>query len=190
MRVYRLVFETDDYQSLIPEDENIWETDVLDMDCTPKSEKWVPPKVRVYNPRKRRGHFFRLASSAMVISADVCERLQPQLDFAGELLPLEWRGGEGYLLNVLECVDCLDHDRTEWVYRTADDGRQIRLRIKKHVFMKHLVPEATIFKIPENYRAYIYILERCEDSEDEFKSMVELNNLEGISFKLVWESED
>jgi hypothetical protein len=103
---------------------------------------------------------------------------------AGELLPVSWDECRGYLLNVLECANCLDHDKTEW-YVDKISGN--RVAIKNLVFLPHHIPESTIFKIPEK-PASIYTVEGIKDPEDEFKYLVELNMLEGIRFKLVWEA--
>jgi hypothetical protein len=184
LKIYTLEFLTDTYQSLLPEDDNIWGTGLLDMDCRPKKENWKSPKVRIENPVLEKSDFLRLCVGGMVISSEKVNLLMPQLEMVGELLPIKWVEGNGYLCNILKCSNCLNHEKTEWIY-----GEETKkpIRITKHVFIPSLVPESTIFKIPER-KATIYITEGIKDPEDEFKFIVESNRLSGLSFKKVWES--
>ena len=43
------------------------------------------------------------------------ENLRDILEMAGELLPIEYKNEPYSLLNVTEYMDCLNHERTEWV---------------------------------------------------------------------------
>jgi hypothetical protein len=38
--------------------------------------------------------------------------LEEFLEMAGELLPLPYRGEEYTIVNVTECINCLDHEAT------------------------------------------------------------------------------
>ena len=75
---------------------------------------------------------------------------------AGELLPVNCTEFNGYLLNITQCVNCLDHDFCEYV-KDEDTGKSFGL--KKIVFQKSMIPESTIFKIPEDRGVGIFTTE-------------------------------
>ena len=101
---------------------------------------------------------------------------------AGELLPLPYQGQEYTLLNVTECINCLDEEHTEWVYHLGT-----KIQIAKYVFHPDRFSESTIFKIPQTRRGEILTVEGLKDPEDEFKYVVEKEGLKGIEFEMLWE---
>ena len=105
---------------------------------------------------------------------------------AGELLPFDYKNERYSLLNVTECMDCLNHEQTEWVVGKSTGAR---IDIKRYSFRSARIPESSIFKIP-NRLADIYVVEGRYDPQDEFKSMVEQYNLNGLLFEEIWRDED
>jgi hypothetical protein len=186
MRVYKLRLDSNNYQRFLPEDEGIWKTERLTMDCTRKLSSWMPPAVYVPNPKLKKGKFFHLCSGAFVIDKDATEKLRDILEMGGELLPIDYENEPYSLLNVTECMDCLDHERTEWVLGKSTGAK---IDIKQYVFKAVRMPESSIFKIP-NRLADIYVAEGRFDPEDEFKSRVDQNNLHGLLFEEVWRDEN
>jgi len=88
-----------------------------------------------------------------------------------------------FLMNVLECVDCLNHDKCEWIYGKTT-GKPIQ--ITKWAIHPHLLPESSLFKIPR-FMGGLYVSTGLKDKEDEFKSILESAGLKGLKFSLVWE---
>lgn len=105
---------------------------------------------------------------------------------AGEALPLISRSEEFYLINVLECIDALDHDRTEWEL-IGDPPRPVR--ITKYYFMDSMFPESSLFKIPQTGRGRVMSWLNCDDPSDSFYQTVLDHGLKGISFIERWRSE-
>jgi hypothetical protein len=66
------------------------------------------------------------------------------LELAGELLPLSHKGKKYYLMNVLECANCLDERSTQW---KSDKETRVPIRILKYEFRSDRFPESTFFKI-------------------------------------------
>lgn len=186
MNVYRLRLDSNNYQRFLPEDERIWKTERLTMDCTRKLPGWIPPSVYVPNPTLKKGTFFHLCSGAFVTDKNATEKLRDLLEMAGELLPIDYKSEPYWLLNVTECMDCLNHEQTEWVLGKSTGAK---IDIKRYAFKSDRMPESSIFKIP-NRLADIYVAEGRFDPEDEFKARVEENNLNGLLFEEVWRDEN
>jgi hypothetical protein len=117
------------------------------------------------------------------------EHVRTQFEMAGELLPLPCDGVELTVLNVLECINCLDHERSTWL--TTKDGQRIYpdpFKKGSYVFHAERLPESSLFKIPELRQGRVLCRERDGDPELEFKAAVELHGLVGLKFQLLWQT--
>lgn len=186
MKVYSLRLDSNNYQRFLLEEAEVRKSALLTMNCTRKLKDWVPPEIRVPNPTLAKGNFFHLTSGALVIDGTATEALRDVLEMAGELLPLKYKGEDYTLLNITECMDCLDHERTEWVLGKTTGAK---IDIKRHVFNPDRMSESSIFKIPQRL-ATMYVVAGRVDPEDEFKFRVEQNHLKGLLFEEVWRDED
>lgn len=185
MKVFRVRLDSNHFQSLLPVDPEVWRADLLKMDCKPKLPTWKPPACYVTNPKLKRGSFFHFASGSFVVDSQACKSLRTILEIAGELLPLPHGSDAFYLANVLECVNCLDEQNTKWVLGKTTNAR---IRIKEYHFHPGRFSESTLFKIPETALAEVLTVTGTKDPEDEFKSTVERQGLQGILFEEVWSS--
>jgi hypothetical protein len=102
---------------------------------------------------------------------------------AGELLPLPHQSVLFQLINVLECVNCLDQQNTQWVFGKTTNAR---IRIKEYHFDARRFSESTLFKIPETAMGEVLTVTGLKDPDDEFKSVVEREGLKGILFEELW----
>jgi len=183
IEIYRIRLNSNKYQSFLPFDQNIWSTDALKMDGRPKLPDWKSPKIYIHNPKHQRGDFFHFCSGAFVIDSIVAKKMLTFFENAGELLPLTFEQYSYFIFNVLECVNCLDLQKTEWVIGKATGEK---IRIKKYAFDKNRLAESTLFKIPETAAAEILCASGLKDPEDEFKFQVEAAGLTGLIFEKVW----
>ncbi len=183
MRVYRIWNDSNHYQSFLPEQEEDWQK--LDMDCTPKAEIWVPPLVYVHMPKLKEGDFYNSGRGILIPSPRATAALRMHLEMAGELLPLPYKGQEFTVLNVTECINCLDQEKTEWIYGQTTGAK---IGIKTYVFHRNRFSESRIFKIPETHKSEILVVEWVEGTEDEFKYTVESAGLKGLIFEKIWEA--
>jgi hypothetical protein len=183
MKVFRIRLNSNVFQSFLPVDPGVWKTDLLKMDCQPKLPSWTPPAVYVQNPKLKKGSFSHLCSGAFVADLSVSEALRTVLEAAGELLPLPHQGTLFHLMNVLECVNCLDEHNTKWVLGKTTNAK---IRISEYHFYPNRFSESTLFKIPETAMGEVLTVSGLKDPEDEFKSIVEHEGLEGIIFEELW----
>jgi hypothetical protein len=185
MRVYSIENDVSHYQYFLParEDEGL----PLRMDCTPKAEVWSPPPVFIYRPTLKGGDFYQFHTDLLITSPRATDVLLTHLEMAGELLPLPHQGVEYTILNVLECINCLDQEATEWrlAPRTGE-----RISPKKYVFHSDRFSESMLFKIPETRRGEILVVEGLHDPEEEFRFVVEHAGLKGLLFEELWTDEE
>lgn len=176
MKVYRIVTDVDKYQYFLTQNEK----DALDLltDCKPRAMSWKPPSVFVYEPLHKAGDFYSFSTCTLITNPEATEKLRTFLEMAGELLPLPFESEVYTLLNVTECINCLDHDHSEW--RTAE-----KVGIpKRYVFHHDRFSESTIFKIPETHRADVLVLDR-EDGES-FVDALRDHDIKGYTLELLW----
>jgi hypothetical protein len=183
MKVFRIRLNSNDFQSFLPVDSKVWETDALKMDCKRMLAAWKPPAVYIYNPKLKQGSFLHLCSGAFVVDSFACEVLRTILEIAGEILPLPHQDSVFHLINVLECVNCLDQENTKWVFGKTTNAK---IRIKEYHFHADRFSESTLFKIPETAMGEVLTVSGIKDPGDEFKSVVEREGLQGILFEEVW----
>lgn len=183
MKIYSITFESNVYQGLVPDDLAIWQTDVLKFDGTPKLDHWPQPSFRIHNPKLKQGDFVGVGPGCLGIRSHAQDQLLEWLERSGELLQIEPEILGVSIFNVTECSDCLDHDRVQWVYG-EESGKPIR--IEKYAFKKDLIPESTIFKIPELAKAKILAHDGFGDFEDTFICAVKEHGFKGIRFEEIW----
>jgi hypothetical protein len=182
MTVYRIRNDVDRYQYFLTEKEE--EQGILyGMDCTPKEDAWSPPSVYVLYPRHEAGDFYQFHSNVLIVSPRARMLLHEHLARAGELLPLHYRGHSYTVLNVTECINVLDQEKTEWVYAEGH-----RLHIKKYHFHPGRFTETTLFKIPETSDSEILAVTGMSASGG-FREAVERANLKGLIYEELWSTE-
>jgi hypothetical protein len=183
MKVFQVGFDVDHFQSLATQKEAIW----LDIpfECAELLPNWKPPAMYVRNPAKPAPDLWFVGiESAIAATGSAFDHVQTQFEMAGECLPLPTQEQEFTLLNVTQCVNCLDHDRSQFL--KAPDGR--KLLPLKFAFHKNRFEESSIFKIPE-MRGIILCLERDEDPDLELKAAVDEHRLKGLRFQQLWSSD-
>lgn len=187
MTVYSITCNSDEFQSFTILDEDLeyeaWTNPdaMLRFDGRLKAKSWKAPKVKILKPKLRRGDFFGF-SGEFAVSPSAWERCAMFLEMAGELLPLPYQKEKFAVLNVIECIDCVDDKKSEW--QQYSTGRLL----KKAVFDPSLFGESSLFKIPHTWvRTYCY--ETSGDPETEFKAFVEKEKLTGLRFTPVWSND-
>jgi len=187
MKVFRIDTCPNDYQSFQLNDLEAWNSGMLKLDCSPRAHKWEPPSVYVFNPCLEAGNFYSLCPGSFVIDSRAFETLRLILGEAGELLPLEFQGTVYYVVNILQCWDCLDQVNTKWV---TGARTKLKIRIKEFAFNPLCFSTASVFKIPERRLTDIFTITGLGSPEEEFKSVVEKGGFKGIRFDEVWSDEN
>ncbi len=183
MDIFRVRLDCNRFQTLQPTDLRIWEGTTFKMSCKSKMDSWPSPSVYVPDPLDAPGNFFDLCPGGLVVDTFALEKLRDIFEMAGELLPLSCADNSFYLLNVLECWNCLDDSRCKWVLGRSTGAK---IRITEYSFYRDRVPESTLFKIPETAGKEILTVSGIKDPDDEFKSLVERQGLSGLIFEKLW----
>jgi hypothetical protein len=136
---------------------------------------WTPVRVDIGSPEKSISDFPYLTSGTLICSDRALQVLLPIIADGVEVLPLQASVGSYQAIHVLEVIDCLDHDLSEFERLTSGNI----LRIVRYAFKPDYLKEKNIFKIPER-KGTIFV-------SDLFKSFVEEQGLLGIVFSKVWE---
>ena len=75
------------------------------------------------------------------------------------------------MLNITECVDCLDNERTTW--NTVKRGdKDVPVCIRSYAFRQERLSESPLFKIPEECVGSIFLTEGLMEPEEEFREIV------------------
>jgi hypothetical protein len=185
MKVYRINNDINRYQYFLTEREE----DVLKlkMDCTPKEHIWNPPSVFIYMPKLKAGDFHNFSSDILISSPRATEALRTHFEMAGELLPLPYKGQVYMLLNVTMCIDCLNHEETEWLW---DSSTNTKILPKRYVFHRNRFTTSRIFKIPETCRGEILVVDMDQGGDEEVRSVVERAKLRGLTFEEIWNDQE
>jgi hypothetical protein len=185
MKVFKIQNDGNHYQYFLGRTNE--DDEILQMDGTPKLESWKAPNVLIYMPKLKRGDFFQFASNHLITSPRATEALRNFLEMSGELLPVPYKGEEYTLLNVTECIDCLDQDKCEWLLN-KDTGE--RIYPLKYVFRRGWFTESPLFKIPESCAREVLLVEGMRNPDQEFRAVVERNGLKGLRYTLLWSDDD
>lgn len=110
-----------------------------------------------------------------VFSEQAWRIFEPIIGSYTEPLPLITVEGKYYALNILNIIDALDKENSQISYNKVT-GRVSR--VFKHVFNTDKIKDQLIFKVPETKGLEVYVSE-------EFKKIVEKNNLKGLDFSNV-----
>ncbi|MBN68826.1 MAG: hypothetical protein CME32_06030 [Gimesia sp.] len=184
MKVFYVREDVNIFQSIAPVDQEIWSTDRLTFDVAEKPD-WSPVECYVQNPKLVRGNFFYLCPGLLGFDHSVYEQMDDLFETAGQILPIDLEGETLYGLNVLECPNALDQDRSEWKY-SLHSGK--RLRLRDYVFHPDRFFESSLFKIPETSRSEILSFSDLKDQDDEFKYRYEQSGFTGLAFEEIWNS--
>lgn len=163
------------------------EADHLALDGSPKARVWTPPPVVVAQPELPEGDFSGLdlaGGGGFAVRPETLDRTNVEyyLASAGELLPLEHDGRIFRVLNVLECLDALDRDRTDWEERDGDR------HVAAPVFRADRLGWQ-LFKVLETAVERIYCWEDSDNAYDQFKCFVERERLTGLRFVELYSTE-
>lgn len=181
--VYNVNSDHDNSQWLLPEIHEDRLLDHLTFNCNIKNKDWSDIKWRSYNPLHRVGNFYHASSGFLVFDEKVYDSdIFTLFEMAGQILPMKVGQKKLFALNIMECVNCLDEENTN--FDTYDDGS--RGRILKYQFLKRYFSESSIFKIPEENKHGIFTYSGLKDPDDEFYSLYKKLNFTGLIFDKVF----
>ena len=184
MVVYELRPDVNVYQFFLPHDLN--DCDSLIFDCDERGKDWQVPRVYIERPKLRRGNFLgvNLGSAFCCDDATLWKgNISSLLGMSNELIPFVHEGETYHIVNVLECINALDRERSIWSPYAPGIGGP-----RTHAFHPARIPETPLFKIPEESKTTVFCHEGLGDTEDEFKREYDRLGLSGLKFVKVWDS--
>ena len=186
MKIYRVIHDVNSYQTFIPADVSVHDTDALIFEGKSKIDTWKEVDVVTLNPLKPPSNFPYLAPGTLVCDEVALDKLYKFFEMAGEMLPIVNEGKIYYALNVLECTNMLNQGETQWV-TSPDTG--VRLWIDKYSFYPDRVLASTLFKIPETYRGDVLTYADSINAEGEFYHRYRKSGLNGLVFEKLWSND-
>ncbi len=156
-----------------------------ELDCSSREADWMP--IPMYNPIPTLDEtdFYQPRQGFFIISEKAHRHLGALFRNLGEILPLTCTephcpDGRIYAVNILECINCLDHERTSW--------RTNKKLINEYVFNASRLPSNGFFKIPEERSIAIYAQVDTALPEDEWiTTRIRDYGLQGLRFEVVWQ---
>jgi hypothetical protein len=182
VRVYKVEHDHE-YQLLLPVREG--DVELLECDCSRKSDEWRPPPVNIAEPELRKGNFFHFDSDALICDDRCLEVLGEFFRRSGEVLDPPHEAKMYHLINVTSCIDRLDRRNAKYdVVGSSAQGELVL--IKKYAFHRDRLLDSGLFKIPEESVSSILLVEGFRKPQLEFRSLVRTAGLTGLTFELVW----
>lgn len=177
-------------------------------DGRPWKDIWQPPTVFSFQPRLREGDFWNFGLGAFgtsfAVRPESFERtgVAYYLEGAGELLPLPYQGREFKVLNITECIDALDRERTVWYdYQDLDPAEAGELADEAAQALAEAEPVVDkpafrldrlgwqLYKLPETAITKIYYWEHSGMAEEQFRLFCEREGLKGLIFTPIYSTE-
>lgn len=119
------------------------------------------------------GDVFSVEVSSFILNERSYKILYPYIKNEVQIFKIKSENDNLYVVNITNIIDCLDYDKSK-IKRFPSSGRV--MRVIKYVFKIEKLKNATIFKLPEFPKGISYVTE-------EFKKVVEENNIKGFKFK-------
>ena len=136
----------------------------------PIGTQWPSLSMLRGEPKKHPDFFEIDGSDVIAISHKAADSLKEFLPGSIELLPIETDAGMYYALNVLNFIDCLDKDASNYV--AAKDGTIVNYSLLE--FYEDKLEGQAIFKIPQlPYHTLI---------SDQLECICDKQHLKGLSF--------
>jgi len=170
VEIYKYISDSDTFESVQFKDHD---EPVRRLFSKGEAASW-PREVIDLNVLKsnRKGEFPSLYGWIPVFSEKAWDILKFYIGPAVQVIPVTCNGECFFLVNVIEVIPCLDHQKSV-IQKNSITGQVSS--ISNHYFNTEMLQGKYIFKIPETKGLEVYIT-------DKFKSIVSQNNLEGLTF--------
>lgn len=177
MKIWILDCDVDIYENLTWKEE--LDIDYIQsFDGAEKMKNWNPMKVkRMYD--REFSNTPGLSPHIPVFDEKAISVLGDLLIGNAEILPLNCEDGNFYAINVINVMDCIDYEKSQ--YKTFRDGKRI-MRFTKYVFDERKIEGMNLFKTKDEPLKRPFVSEV-------FRKRVVDNNLTGFKFELAWDSE-
>lgn len=177
MNIWKLGFEVDRYDNLTAEPEMGIE-ELQSFDGRSKKDQWIPRTFVKLEPEKKLplSNAPGFLAHIPIFDKKSVDLLNGYLKDAVEILPIQSKDGEFYIINVINVLDCIDYEKS--MYRTFPNSDRI-MAFQSYAFKEEMLQGVNIFKIKDEPRRSAFIT-------DDFRNCVLENKLVGFKFQLVW----
>lgn len=125
------------------------------------------------------GDVYPVTAGTAIINEKTFKVLEPHITDCVQILSATIKSKKVYVLNFTTVIDCLDRDASKVIFFSNSDRI---MEIEEFAFHKELLTNAFAFKIPEEIQSPPFVTE-------EFKELIEKNNIKGFKFVPVWKDE-
>jgi hypothetical protein len=186
MKIFKIKTDTNNIQQIQPTDFSKVTLERFTFDCVTKSSEFDGVVFYVNNPKVKSKSFYSTSGACLVFDEKTLELCRMVFEMCGEILPIHIERGEDlYILNILECMNGLNYDTTEWDY--YKDGTKGRI-LKYGFHPERVMNESTIFKIPETSKTDIFCWADVKNPDDEFYHLYHKYKLTGLVFEEMFNS--
>lgn len=140
---------------------------------------WSPIPVEDIKKGKRNLDCTMITRSCPVFNLRTLSLISPLLEGRVEILPLVHEKDKLFAINIINVKDYIDYPNAEV---KIDERYNLVTEIKKYAFIKELVENETIFRIPTYRGTKTFVT-------DSFKNEIELHKITGLEFIEIWDSE-
>lgn len=186
MKIFEVSADVTKYQSIFTVDDSARTLLKTIFDSSSRLKEWEEIEFFVFDTRLMVPDFYYIGnSSAFACNEKAVEEFGRLFNIGCELLPIRLETGEKlYIVNVLDCINCLNEKLSVFDYYDNGD----RGRILKYSFHKRFT-ESSLFKIPQNPKAAIFAYSRFKSAYDEFYTTYQNSNFKGLIFEEVFSDE-
>lgn len=155
-----------------------WELIIMGTGAS-EADTWWPRSYTLIESKKKLGNLANPhTGSFLILDYASAKKLEPVMGNA-ELLPLKCDFGGYWCVNVIDVLDCVNYEQSEYTALSGGDWPPLFAGCTKLVFIRDAVQDHHLFKIV-NQRGYLY-------ADDVFVEAVKKNKITGFKFIPVWE---
>lgn len=143
------------------------------------SDKWVAPSITAYYKKRKIADISSFSNGAPLFNEKTIDVLEEFLKDKAELLPVYHEKSKYYVVNIINVIDALDYEKSE--FERFDTGAI--MYCTKYSFKPEIVENQHLFKIPLCNSIDIFV-------SDDFKKKVEETKIKGLIFVEAWNSEE
>lgn len=144
MKIWKLNFEVDEYDNLLPVKRFTVE-EIQSFDGRKMKDTWKPLPVKRAEPKKKLELSDAPGFTIPVFSKKALEVLRPLIQNSVEELELQFSEAEYYAINVITVLNVIDYDKSEYIKFSDEDRIML---FEKYAFIKcDALVNHNIFKI-------------------------------------------
>lgn len=147
-----------------------------------KKKNWWPRIMERFNDKPKLGDYIsKLDCDVIILEKKAIDKLRPIMGNI-EVLPLKCPFGDYWAINVLDMLQCIDYQKSEFelLSNKVRHGRPDIMYFRKYQFIKDKIQGYNLFKIIDGPKGPIFV-------NDIFVDEVKKHGITGFQFDLKWQ---